>query len=395
MNNYLKPIALSIGLLMGMTAYAQDTNQTTQTADKIIDAVEGEKLFFECATLINDAMRLACYDSLAQGEAPNVITPKRQIELSSTIKNSIKGDRKVVYATTEIKHDKPIASNDTTRLQNAAERYTPLSLAYDLDRNNTNLWTARPYNPMYILPLYFNANPNRHPGTPTQDTVHLSQNQLRIPELKFQLSVKSKAADNLLGTDADLWLGYTQQSHWQVYNEDSSRPFRVHDYQPELFITQPVKADLPFGGKLRMLGAGAVHHSNGEKDPVSRSWNRAYIMAGMEWDKLTVMPRLWTRIAAGEDRGKKNDNPDILDYYGYGDVKFLYQVDSGVNVSGTARYNPFTNRGALQLDYVHPIDKGISSYIQLFHGYGQSLIDYNQKTTGVGLGVMLTDWMGL
>lgn len=58
---------------------------------------------------------------------------------------------------------------------------------------------------------------------------------MRTPELKFQVSLKTKAAQNLFGTDADLWLGYTQMSHWQVYNENNSRPFRAHDYEPEIF----------------------------------------------------------------------------------------------------------------------------------------------------------------
>lgn len=365
-------------------------------ADEAVQAIgtraQGEALFFECASLISDSLRLACYDSLAQGEVPSMLAQKRQVALTDTIVKTVKGDPQVVFA----EDDKPalssISSDDTDMLQEVAQRYTPLSLAYDLDKNNTGLWTARPHNATYLLPLYFNADPNRHPHSPNQEQMNYSQRQMNIPELKFQVSLKMKAMENLLGTDADLWLGYTQQSHWQVYNADNSRPFRAHDYQPEIFVTQPVKGDLPFGGKLRMLGAGLIHHSNGERDPLSRSWNRAYVMAGMEWDKLTVVPRLWARVADGEGSGKKNDNPDITDYYGYGDVKVLYQFDDNSSLSSTLRYNPSSKKGAVQLDYIHPVGKGISGYVQLFHGYGQSLIDYNHESTGIGLGVMLNDW---
>ncbi|MFC0821171.1 phospholipase A [Moraxella marmotae] len=364
--------------------------------------IDEKAMLINCSTLIQDAMRLACYDALAVGDTPSQTEAKRSIKLGDTILQTIKGKPQVIYNESKPETDRLFAIDEQgqstkesdRQLEQIAKRFTPLSLAYDLDRNNAPLWSTRPHNPMYILPLYINGKPNREPQTPTQHGERFTPNDLRATELKFQLSFKVKAAENLLGTDADLWFGYTQQSHWQVYNENKSRPFRVHDYQPELFVTQPVHADLPFGGKLRMLGAGVVHHSNGEDNPLSRSWNRAYLMAGMEWDKLTVMPRLWTRVVKN-DSGAPDDNPDVLDYYGYGDVRFLYQLENKSNISGTVRYNPGTHKGALQLDYVRPLGRGVSGYVQLFQGYGQSFIDYNHESTSIGVGLMLNDWMGL
>lgn len=365
------------------------TTLSTDTPTPISSKAEGEELFYQCASIINDGSRLACFDSLAQGETPSTLNEKRPIHLSQTVVRTIKGNPQVVLA----EQEKPTSNNATTT---TPEQYTPLSLAYDLDKNSdSGLWRARPHNPMYILPLFINGKPNHSPSTPNQASHPYPNDEMRNTELKFQASFKSKVAEDVFGTNADLWLGYTQQSHWQVYNQNHSRPFRAHDYQPEIFLTQPVTGDLPFGGKLRMLGAGAVHHSNGEDDPLSRSWNRAYAMAGMEWGNLTVMPRVWTRVAKGGDGIKPDDNPDILDYYGYGDVKFLYQLQQGTNISGTARYNPKTQKGALQLDYVHPLGKGVSGYVQLFQGYGQSIVDYNHESTTIGVGIMLNDWMGL
>lgn len=379
-NNFkIKLLSLSlIGLAPLAWADETETNITSRQS--------GEQLFYECATVANDAARLACFDSIAQGKEPSVLKDKRPLDISQTVVSTFKGEPQIVLA------EKPVL--DEAEL--GSDKYTPLSLAYDLDKNSeSGLWKARPHNPMYILPLFLQMEPNRSPSTPNQPEQRFSKNDMRNAELKFQMSFKSKVAEDLFGTNADLWAGYTQQSHWQVYNEDHSRPFRAHDYQPELFLTQPVKADLPFGGKLRMLGAGVVHHSNGENDPLSRSWNRAYIMGGMEWGKLTIMPRFWTRIAKSSESSKPDDNPDIMDYYGYGDVRFLYHLNQGKNISGLVRYNPKTNKAALQLDYVHPIGKGVSGYVQLYQGYGQSIVDYNHESTAVGVGIMLNDWMGL
>lgn len=355
----------------------------------IKNRAEGEALFYECASVVSDSARLACFDSLAQGKTPSMLQKKQPIALGQTMKNAVSGNRQVVFA------DADVGEVGHVQVYAGSQRYTPLSLSYDLDKNSEQgLWRVRPHNPMYILPMYFNGKPNRHPGTPNQPTESFTPQEYRAPELKFQVSLKSKMMEDVFGTNADLWFGYTHIAHWQIYNERESRPFRAHDYEPEVFLTQPVAADLPWGGKLRMLGAGAVHHSNGEDDPMSRSWNRAYAMAGMEWGKLTVMPRAWVRLLK-KDGAKPDDNPDILDYYGYGDVKFLYQMDDNRHLSGLARYNPMTGKGALQLDYVRPIGKGIGGYVQIFHGYGQSIIDYNHKSTSIGVGVMLNDWMGL
>lgn len=399
-------MALSLGVA-SMQAWADDTavSDVPSFDGSLISTLEqGEQLFFDCASVLGDGERLACYDSIAQGKVPSILQEKRPLDLSKTVKSTIKGNPQLVLADsqnelTSLSQDdswQKLSTSDTAVSEMVdGSKYTPLSLSYDLDKNSGGLWKVRPHNPMYILPVYVNAKPSREFSTPTQEVRTFTDNEIRNTELKFQISFKSKVAEDVFGSNADLWFGYTQQSHWQVYNEDNSHPFRVHDYQPEIFLTQPVVADLPFDGKLRMLGVGAVHHSNGENDPLSRSWNRAYVMAGAEWGNLTVMPRLWARVAKDSDTGRPDDNPDISDFYGYGDVRFMYQFGQGNHISGLARYNPSTSKGALQLDYVRPIGRGISGYVQLFHGYGQSIVDYNNESTAIGVGVMLNDWMGL
>ena len=391
-------------------------------------------LFFECTQVQTSSARLACFDKVAeQGKTPSYVTSKQPVDLAKTVISTLSGNPQVILAeeTSTITANgnviaKKVSSNypqdietnppaeteslDTVGLtqreaevlesvgvtQADIEKYTPLSLAYDLDKNSERgIWTVRAYRPTYVMPLFYTFDPNLSPSTSTrpQPEKPFTSNDTRNTDLKFQLSLKTKVAEDLFNTNADLWFGYTQESHWQVYNEDNSRPFRATDYQPEIFLTQPVTANLPFGGRLRMLGAGAIHHSNGQDDPLSRSWNRAYVMAGAEWGKLSVIPRFWLRV--NNENDSSEDNPDIEDFMGYGDIKFLYDLPSQQSLSGTLRYNPGTNKGAAQIDYIYPLSKNVNGFVQLFQGYGESIVDYNYENTSIGFGIVLNDWKGL
>ena len=415
----------------------QPTNSAAQNSNVVSKEFIAQQaaLFFECAQVQTSSARLACFDKVAeQGKTPSYVTSKQPVDLAKTVQSTLSGNPQVVLAEEtstiktasgtviakktssnrpqDIEIDSPAETEslDTVGLtereaevlenigvtQTDIEKYTPLSLAYDLDKNSERgIWTVRPYRPTYVMPLFYTFDPNLNPSTPSLPVPEkpLTSNDTRNTELKFQLSLKTKVAEDLFNTNADLWFGYTQESHWQVYNEDNSRAFRATDYQPEIFLTQPVTANLPFGGRLRMLGVGAIHHSNGKGDPLSRSWNRAYLMAGAEWGKLSVIPRLWARVN-NEDESSE-DNPDIEDFMGYGDVKFLYDLPSQQSLSGTLRYNPGTNKGAAQIDYIYPLTKNVNGFVQLFQGYGESIVDYNHENTSIGFGIVLNDWKGL
>ncbi len=353
----------------------------------------------QCTLVQDNAMRLACFDKVYAAHFPPQNPPaaaasgSKSVDLVRTVDASLANEE----ATIVFSGERPTVENTepTQALLDAADAYTPLSVMYDLDQNDPRgILSVREHNPMYLMPAWYNSSPNRYPHSPTRGVADdiVSKDQKRL-EAKMQVSFKTKLMEDLFKTRADVWFGYTQTANWQVWNQGKdSAPFRNSDYQPELFITQPVKADLPGGGKLRVLGMGFVHQSNGQSRPLSRSWNRVYGMAGMEWGKLTVMPRVWVR--AFDESGEKDDNPDISDYMGYGDLKVQYRFNDKQTLSTTMRYNPKTGKGAVQAGYAFPLKGKLKAYVQGFHGYGDSLLDYNHKQNGVGIGLMFNDWDG-
>lgn len=357
----------------------------------------------QCTLIKDNTLRLACFDKIYGAQLPPAKPiaetensgESKAVDLVRSVNSSIE-KKEAVVVFTPLERSMELGSEASPMLQDAADAYTPLSRMYDLDENSdSGLLSVREHNPMYLMPAWYNSSPNYHPESPTRGVSSAERfaEQKRL-EAKMQVSFKSKLMEDLFATRADLWFGYTQKSDWQVWNQGrESAPFRNSDYAPELLITQPVKADLPFGGKLRMLGAGFVHESNGQSRPESRSWNRLYGMAGMEWGKLTVIPRLWMRVF--DQSGDDNDNPDISKYMGYGDLKLQYRFNDNQTLAGTFRLNPASGKGAAEIGYTFPIKGKLKAYVRGFHGYGESLIDYNHKQTGIGIGLMFRDWDGM
>jgi len=351
----------------------------------------------QCTLLQDNALRLACYDKVFAAQLPpeqplseHEADGKPQLDVVQSVRQSI-GNKEATLV-----FDTPEGQAEPSQeLADAAAAYTPLSQMYDLDANDPHgILTVREHNPMYLMPIWYNSSPNYAPSSPTRGAASQERfsDQKRI-ETKMQVSFKSKIAEDLFKSRADLWFGYTQKSDWQIYNQGRrSAPFRNTDYEPEIFITQPVKAQLPWGGRLRMLGVGFAHQSNGQSRPESRSWNKVYAMAGMEWGKLTVIPRVWMRLF--DSSGKDNDNPDLTKYLGYGDVKLQYRLNDKHNFSTTLRYNPKSGYGAAEAAYTFPIKGKLQGVVRGFHGYGESLIDYNHKQSGIGFGLMFNGWDG-
>ncbi|MDT8993080.1 phospholipase A [Curvibacter sp. APW13] len=241
-------------------------------------------------------------------------------------------------------------------------------------------------------------------GTPTSPTAgHTGTTQAYTNnETRIQLSVRTKVAQGLLTGGSDelldsVWFAYSQQSYWQLFNSELSRPFRATDHEPELIYILPLQAELPGGWRWAYAGVSANHQSNGQSLPLSRSWNRVIAMAGFELgQRWTVNVRAWQRLPeAAED----DDNPDIVDKVGRGEVSVLWNASNDNSVGLTVRpVFGSGDAGSVRLTWWHRIGQSTNPrsslrfHTELFSGYGDSLVDYNHRRTALNFGLTLLDW---
>jgi phospholipase A1 len=243
---------------------------------------------------------------------------------------------------------------------------------------------------------------NRQPTSANPANNVTAAQAYRRTEMRIQLSVRSKLAQGLLTGDRELrdslWFGYTQQSYWQLFSRSISRPFRSTDHEPELMYVYPLDVAAPGGWKLRYGGLGLVHQSNGQSLPLSRSWNRVYLMAGAEHaGGLALTGRVWRRLH--EDPGT-DDNPDISDYIGRAELTASWQARRGQRLAFTWRNSlRRLDRGSARLEWLVPFSPSggglfgkLNLHTQLFTGYGDSLVDYNRRRTVLSVGLSLVDW---
>ena len=112
---------------------------------------------------------------------------------------------------------------------------------------------------------------------------------------------------------------------------------------------------------------------------------------GVERGAWTLELRPWLRIReAAED----DDNPDVEDFVGRGELRIArHGGDHGLvlqlrhSLRGGDR-----SRGSAQLEWAFPLSGALHGYLQVFSGYGESLVDYNLRQTKLGLGVAIAGW---
>ncbi len=253
---------------------------------------------------------------------------------------------------------------------------------------NPYVITAHKHN--FILPVTYTSGINK--DVYQENDIPIDDKLLQT-EVKFQISIKTQLNEkDLLVTNDSLSVGITLESWWQLYTSDLSSPFRETNYQPEIFYLAPLRWG-PFGGSTAVV-LGLEHQSNGQVQGFSRSWNRLYTMLVYERGNLVTFVRPWYRLPEKEKENvndaQGDDNPDILDYMGHGEVAAFFRgnrYEYGARIRG----NPSTGKGALELSGTFPLFGKFRGFVQYFNGYGDSLIDYDHFQQRLGMGIALTN----
>lgn len=341
-----------------------------------------------CVALQTNNERLACYDAYFQPVPSTELSP--ETEKTALIDAAPVAEKTLVETLAEVP-----ATISSDNFFGEAPAFNPTTSMLDQrwelsEESKLGTWQLRAYQPMYVLPVMWTSDKNTLPQSPNPLNTVTEKQDLYSTEAKFQISLKTKALEDIFGNNGDVWVGYTQSSRWQVYNEDNSRPFRETNYEPEASLIFRTNYNL-LGLHGRLLGLTFNHQSNGRSDPFSRSWNRVILNVGFERDNFALMLRPWYRM---EEDAKDDNNPDIKDYIGRGDLTAFYKWKDH-NFSLMLRHTlkgGDDNRGAVQFDWAFPLSGALRGHLQVFEGYGESLIDYNHKATYVGLGVSLMNW---
>ena len=375
--NSFKRSTLQLSVLLGCAVGAQVNAEETVVNSPMPATAEA------CAALEISAERLACYDTLFKipvTDKPAIVSERRAAAEIAPEPDNLKA--KIGQTVSNIYASEGSKLTPNLSLLDSRWELSPES--------KLGTWNIRSYQPVYLMPGFWTSNKNELPESENPNNIETEKQNLTSTEAKFQLSLKTKAVENILGDNGDLWLGYTQSSRWQVYNSEESRPFRETNYEPEASLIFRTNYDL-LGLNWRMLGLTINHQSNGRSDPLSRSWNRVMLNLGFEKDNFALMVRPWYRF---EEKREDDNNPEIKNYIGRGDMTAFYRYkehDFSLMLRHTLKGGD-DNRGAVQFDWSFPISGRLRGQFQLFDGYGESLIDYNHRATYVGLGVSLMNW---
>ncbi len=320
-------------------------------------------------------------------EAPaRTLTPYEEclINITKTASNVLPVSQLRNYCSAETRGEDSIETN-----------LTPLQRRIALEQfSMNNPFSLLPHRPNYILPVTYVQYPN-------EDYIDPAEGGLQNIEVQFQLSLKVILIDGIYRDFGNLSFAYTARSFWQAYNLELSSPFRDTNHEPELIVA--LGSGWEIAGFRNVGNALSLNHqSNGRAGEDSRSWNRIIFQTIWEKDRFAMAFRPWYRIPSPEARYPGDplgdDNPDIEHYLGHFDLNLAYGGDAqrfSIMVRNNMEFddNFNNNKGAIEAAWSFPVNNRVRGRLNYFEGYGESLIDYDNYSRSIGLGIELSGWL--
>ena len=368
----------------------------TAAALPLLAHAQASEAWQACAALGDDRQRLACFDAWARQQRPVAPSAAPAVTPAAPPAQDI--------AEQPLPLPLPVAPRRGLRLTASDDchepQYSELSRFWELEAGaDCGTFGIRGFRPISLAVATANTV-NRQPTSENPRNTATVPTDYRTTEARLQLSVRTKVAQGMFaygerGMDS-LWLAYSQLSYWQVFTPALSRPFRNTDHEPEIIYVAPIQPAKAGEWRLRLGGLGLVHQSNGQSLPLSRSWNRVYLMAGAERDNMEVRARLWNRI----DEGDNDDNPRISDFVGRGELVVRWNPNRQNLIAVTARHGLKSgSHGSVRLEWFRTLadpgfglPSGLRLHTTLFSGYGDTMIDYNRARTVLSIGFSLVEW---
>jgi phospholipase A1 len=230
-----------------------------------------------CVAIAVDADRLACYDAAMRRRTPDTRAADRAAIDAKASKQAIEQYQRLELEALPPKERTRRVVSDLFRREGEsvfdetianAGKGSLLDSRWELARDSKlGVFNFRAYKPVYLLPAFWTSDSNELPSSSNPAKAPPQEQPLQPTEAKFQISFKTKVAENLFGDNGDLWTAYTQSSRWQVYNAEESRPFRETNYEPEVMLV--FRNNWSLGGwQGRMSAIGVNHQSNGTAAPI-------------------------------------------------------------------------------------------------------------------------------
>ena len=363
-----------------------------------------EQAMYHCKTTypsqFESKKRLACFDSIST-PAIEIVTKEAVADIKA-LEKSAEDSAANIEKPTSI--EKLTTEEIPTKVGAMAVKKAKSDLSY-LERKwrltsegDWDISDFETYKSNYLL-VTNTSDINKSPQSPSRP--NMGDRNLDPNDLKFQISLKSELLNNIPlirnlphVTSSRLWGAYTQQSYWQLFNANDSRPLRENNYEPELILSLGIDNEVDGEEKAyipRMMNLGLVHQSNGRDNPLSRSWNRIYLESGFELtNRLSLLVRPWWRIPESE---KEDDNPDIEKFMGYGDMTVRWETESRKTAVSVLLRNNLRadNKGFAQLSLQQRVFNNpyIKLHLMASTGYGETLLDYNHSQNVFGFGLSL------